>query len=81
MHELFSLSLGVITDPAYYASFKARSLAAQDLTLNEKYHILEALYREARQLGSFGERDLLVGLEDDVRLAAALNANVSVPPR
>ncbi|MEW6511070.1 MAG: hypothetical protein AB1428_08955 [Bacteroidota bacterium] len=43
--------------------------------------ILEALLEEARQLGRFGEDDLLFGLEDDVRLAAALNANVSSPPR
>ena len=61
--------------------FKARSLAAQPLSLEEKYRILEGLYLEARRLGSFGERDMLLGLEDDVRLAAALNANVSSPPR
>ena len=81
MRDRFFVCYRVIINPAYYASFKARSLAAQNLTLNEKYHILEALYREARQLGSFGERDLLLGLEDDIRLAAALNANVSSPPR
>ncbi len=67
----------MITDPSAYASFKARSLADQDLDLDEKYRILEALYQEARRLGSFGKRDLLLGLQDDIRLAAALNANVS----
>lgn len=67
----------MITDPTAYASFKSRSLADQVLDLDEKYRILDALYQEARSLGSFGKRDLLLGLEDDVRLAACLNANVS----
>lgn len=71
----------MITNPSAYSRFKARSVAEQRLDLTEKYRILEALYQEARQLGSFGEGDLLLGLADDVRLAAALNANVSGPPR
>ena len=71
----------MITNPSVYARFKARSRAEQSFDLEEKYRIIEALYLEARHLGSFGERDLLLGLHDDVRLAAALNANVSDPPR
>ena len=71
----------MITSPSVYSRFKAESLADQRLDLAEKYRILEALYQEARHLGSFGEGDLLLGLPDDVRLAAALNANVSNPPR
>ena len=71
----------MVTNGSYYNSFKARSLAEQPLTLADKYRILEALYEEARRLGSFGTHDLLLGLEDDIRLAAALNAHVSSPPR
>lgn len=71
----------MITDPSYFALFKRRSLAEQALNLDDKYRIFEALYEEARRLGSFGEQDLLLGIEDDVHLAAALNANVSSPPR
>jgi hypothetical protein len=71
----------VITDPATYSASKARALAAESLSLEAKFNILEALYDEARRLGSFGEHDLLLGLEDDIRLAALLNANVSNPPR
>jgi hypothetical protein len=70
----------MITNPAGYAMFKRRSSAEEVLDLSEKYEILEALYREARQLGHFSQHDLLLGLEDDVRLAAALNANVSNAP-
>lgn len=71
----------MITDSTAYASFKRRSLAAEPLDLQEKYRILEALYQEARRLGRFTEEDFLLGLDDDVRLARALNANVSDPPR
>jgi hypothetical protein len=71
----------MITNPSYYSSHKARFLAEEKLTLDEKYRILEALYEEARSMGSFGEGDLLLGLQDDIRLAAALNANVSKAPR
>ena len=67
----------MVTNASLYASFKRRSLAEQALDLEEKYRILDALYQEARRLGSFAERDLLLGLDHDVRLAAALNANVS----
>jgi hypothetical protein len=55
-------------------------MAQARLTLEEKYGILEALYHEACALGRFTEHDLYLGLEDHVRLAAYLNANLSVPP-
>ena len=71
----------MITDPGSYNSLKARALAEQSLSLNDKYKILEALYQEARRLGSFGEGDLQLGLHDDVHLASLLNANVSGAPR
>jgi hypothetical protein len=71
----------MIINPLVYQDFKARSLAEQNLDLDARFRILEALYQEARHLGWFGEHDLLLGLDDDVRLAAALNANVSDPPR
>jgi hypothetical protein len=67
----------MITDPGYYSQFKSRSLASDRLDLTVKFAILESLYAEARQLGKFGTEDLLVGLEDTVRLAAALNGTLS----
>ena len=41
--------------------------------------IFEALYEEAKALGSFPLKDPLEGIEIDIRLAKALN--VSTPPR
>jgi hypothetical protein len=57
------------------------SLAEKPLTLEDKCRILEALHQEARRLGHFREADFLVGLDDVVRLVAALSVNVSGPPR
>lgn len=71
----------MITNASKYTSAKARALAEEPLGLEDKYKILEALYQEARQLGHFTDDDVLVGLDDDIRLAAALNAHVSEPPR
>ena len=66
----------MVTDSEYYSRFKSLSLASDRLDLASKYVILESLYAEARQLGKFGRQDLLLGLEDTVRLAAALHGTV-----
>jgi hypothetical protein len=71
----------MMTNGSLYDASKARALAEEPLTLEEKYRILDALYQEARLLGHFTERDILDGIEDVIRLAAALNANVSKPSR
>jgi len=71
----------MIKDPEYHSRVKARLLASDSLDLAQKYAILESLYVEARGLGKFGSDDLLLGLEDDIRLAAALNATLSNTPR
>lgn len=66
----------MIKDPEYYARFKAGILAGDRLDLPQKYAILDALYHEARALGKFNETDSLLGLEDTIRLASALNAHL-----
>lgn len=81
MPKRFSVYYIMIKDPQFYSRFKCRALASDPLDLARKYEILESLYREARQLGKFGDDDLLVGLEDDVRLATALNATLPNTPR
>jgi hypothetical protein len=81
MRNRFLVSLVVITNPVFYNSHKRRALAAQALSLEDRYKILEGLYREARQLGRFNEQDFTAGLDDVVRLASLLNSNVSDAPR
>jgi hypothetical protein len=67
----------MITDPQYYSHFKFLSLASEQHDLRKKFAILESLYTEARQLEKFGKEDLLLGLDDTVRLAAALHGTLS----
>jgi hypothetical protein len=71
----------MVKDAEYFDGQKRAWLAERQLTLEERFRILNALYEEARLFGHFDKDDLLLGLEDDVRLAAMLNANVSNPPR
>jgi len=71
----------MIKNPTSYNEIKKRSLASEPIDLHQKYVILESLYNEARKLGKFDEQDILQGLDDDVRLAEALNASVRKPSR
>jgi hypothetical protein len=71
----------MITNPERVAAFEAASRAKDNLSLAQKYAILESLYQEARIMGHFTENDILEGIEVDIRLAAVLNGNVPVPPR
>jgi hypothetical protein len=71
----------MIKDTEYYSRFKTGALASGVLNLAQKYAVLESLYDEARELGRFGTDDILLGLEDDIRLAAALNATLSSASR
>jgi hypothetical protein len=50
------------------------------LTLEQKYQILEGLYHLAKDAGHFNPKDMSLD-DDDVKLAKALNANLSPPFR
>jgi hypothetical protein len=71
----------MITNPEKLAAFEAASRAKDKLTLKQKFAILDSLYQEARRMGHFTQADILQGIETDIRLAAALNTNVRIPPR
>jgi len=71
----------MVKDAEYFDRQKRTWLSQRQLSLEEKFGILDALYDEARLFGHFERADLLIGLDDDVHLAAMLNANVSNPSR
>jgi len=71
----------MLNNPARLAEFESASLAADNLSLTQKYRILDGLYEEARHLGHFNQRDMLDGIEDDIRLAALLKRHVPIPDR
>jgi hypothetical protein len=69
----------MINDRSRLSSQDAFSRASDNLSLSQKYKILESLYHEARMMGHFTMDDLLNGIEADIHLAAVLNKNVSGP--
>jgi len=71
----------MITNLDKYEEFDRWSRAADHLTIEMKFRILDSLYEEARHFGHFKGDDLLEGIEDDIQLAAMLNSDVSNPPR
>jgi hypothetical protein len=77
----FPYSEYMVNDAKYFEGEKRTWLTNQYLSLEEKFGTLDALYDEARLFAPVDKADLPVGLEDDVHLAAMLNANVSDPSR
>jgi hypothetical protein len=56
-------------------------LREENLSVEQRFAILEGLYRLAKRFGHFKQEDIMEGIENDIWLAKALNADVRVPPR
>lgn len=46
----------------------------EKLTLKEKFLLLEAMYKEAKTIGSFSSRNSLSDLDVDLRVARIINS-------
>lgn len=68
-------------DPEAFEEFEREFVKQHPLTLEQKYALLDAMYDLAVQFGHFTENNILDGIEQDIALAKALNANVSEGPR
>lgn len=55
-----------------WQKFEREIAAAEHLTLDQKYEILEGLYTEALTLGALPLKDPLEGLDVDLRIAKAV---------
>jgi hypothetical protein len=56
-------------------------LREENLSVEQRFAILEGLYRLAKRFGHFKQEDIMEGIENDIWLAKAMNADVRVPPR
>jgi hypothetical protein len=63
----------MVRNEAELKAFEDGLVCRDELSLAEKFRILDAMYEEAVQLGVFPERNPLEGIEDDIRLAQLLN--------
>jgi hypothetical protein len=71
----------MITDSKLILKFEKEFSAKDLLSLDQKFNIIESLYRQSCSFGHFTNADLLDGLEVDVELARKLNINVSISSR
>lgn len=56
--------------------FEQEQLKAEDLSLSEKFAILNGMYELAVSLHRFPPTDILEGIGDSIRLSTILNSNV-----
>ena len=71
----------MIKNPDEVRKFEEQYLREQNLTMEQRFAILDGLYKLAVQAGHFKQKDMLNGIEHDIWLAKTLNTDVRVPPR
>jgi hypothetical protein len=57
-----------------FQRFEREILRSEKLNIKIKFKIVEALYKEALDLGIFPLKDSLEGLEVDIRIAKVINS-------
>jgi hypothetical protein len=62
-----------------YQAFEGELLRSEQLSLQQKYRILDALHAEAVALGALPLRDPLEGIEVDIRIARVVNHGSRAP--
>ena len=64
----------MIKDEQRWRQFERELIRSQELTIEQKYKILNALLHEVRALGVFPPKDPLEGIEIKIKLAKIINA-------
>ncbi len=65
----------MVTNPHILEAFERDLQRTQNLTLEEKYALLDGMYELAVRLGHFTSDRALEGIENTIQLAKALNLN------
>jgi len=78
--EEWYIRITMITNPQKVREFETDYSRSENLTLEQRFAILDGLYELARQLGHFNGENVLDGIDTDIKLARALNADVPIPP-
>jgi len=69
----------MIKDQKLWSRFESELLKKEDLSLEQKYRILDAMLQEARDLGVWPPEDPLEGIEVDVNIAKIVNRQFEDP--
>ena len=62
-----------IKNPERLRKFEDQQTAKDDMTLEQKLTLLNSIYKFAIKLGTLPPKDLLEGIETDIKLAKILN--------
>jgi len=57
-----------------FQRFEREILRSEKLDIKKKFKIIEALYKEALDLGIFPLKDSLEGIDVDIRIAKVINS-------
>ena len=71
----------IITNPHILEAFERNLQQTQNLTLREKFALLDGMYELAVHLGHFTPERALDGIDDTIRLAKALDSVASKTPQ
>jgi hypothetical protein len=71
----------VIKNPDEVRRFEEQYLREENLSVQQRFAILDGLYELAVLFGHFKQEDIMEGIENDIWLAKALNTDVRIPPR
>jgi len=71
----------MVMNPQMLEAFERDLQRTQNLTLEQKYALLDGMYDLAARLGHFTPERALEGIDGTIQLAKALNSLVSRTPR
>ena len=66
----------MIKDQKLWSRFESELLKKEDLSLEQKYRILDAMLQEARDLGVWPPEDPMGGIEIGIKIAKIVNRQV-----
>ncbi len=64
----------MIKDPELWKKFEDEFIRKDNLSIDAKFNLLEAMFEEARALGVWESEDPLEGIEVKIKIARILNA-------
>ena len=71
----------MIINPELVRQAETEFLRNEELSIEQRFAILEGLYQIAVSAGHFRPEQILDGIENDIALARALNTDVQIPSR
>jgi hypothetical protein len=71
----------MMTNPELVQQFEMEYLRNEELSVEQRFALLEGMYQMAVNAGHFRPEQILDGIENDIALARALSSNVRIPPR